>query len=158
MADVLSNLAYRPQYGQSVTPEQIDFLNMSSGAVPTENYGMSVAPMDSTLSQVNTNLTTPSSGFSLGGFLPSKDVNGVTTGGWGGMALGAVQGIGNMYMGMKQFGLAKEQLKNSKEQFAMNYGAQRTMTNNALRARGVAQAASREGAPSNPYAPIQLVA
>lgn len=101
--------------------------------------------------------TTPSSGW-FSGWGGGKNVDGTTNPNYIGMGLSAVQGIGNMYMGMKQFGLAKEQLKNSKEQFAMNYGAQRTMTNNSLNDRNTARAASRQGAGSSPYQPLQLVA
>lgn len=96
-------------------------------------------------------------GFNFGGMLGGTDAFGNKTAGWGGLALGAVQGISNMYMGMKQFGLAKEQLASGKEQFNKNYAAQRTATNNAINDRNVARAASREGA-SNPYKSLDLVA
>ena len=51
--------------------------------------------------------------------------------------LGSLAGLGsaaaNWYMGMKQYGLAKDTLKENKKQFAMNYGAQRDITNEKLR-------------------------
>lgn len=84
-------------------------------------------------------------GGALGGFL-GKTENGVTTQGWGGMALGAAQGIGNAWMGMKQYGLAKDQLAQSKKQFDLNFGAQRKTTNAALEDRQAARVASNPGA------------
>lgn len=79
------------------------------------------------------------------GFL-GKTENGVTTQGWGGAALGAMQGFGNAFMGMKQYGLAKDQLAQSKKQFELNYGAQKKTTNAALEDRQAARVASNSGA------------
>lgn len=79
------------------------------------------------------------------GFL-GKTENGVTSQGWGGMALGAAQGIGNAFMGMKQYGLAKDQLAQSKKQFELNFGAQQKTTNAALSDRQTARVASNPGA------------
>lgn len=78
------------------------------------------------------------------GFL-GKTENGVTKQGWGGMAFGAAQGIGNAFMGMKQYGLAKDQLAQSKKQFDLNYGAQQKTTNAALADRQTARVASAGG-------------
>lgn len=66
--------------------------------------------------------------------------------GWLGTAVGAAQGIGQIYMGMKQYGLAKETLANNKEQFAKNYAAQKQTTNTALEDRQRARVASNPGA------------
>lgn len=79
------------------------------------------------------------------GFL-GKTENGVTTQGWGGTALGIAQGLGNAWMGMKQYGLAKDQLAQSKKQFEMNYAAQQKTTNSALEDRQRARVASNPGA------------
>lgn len=69
------------------------------------------------------------------GFLGSKDANGVQTQGWGGLALGGLQGIGSMYMGMQQYNLAKDTLQNSKDQFAKNFGAQASTLNTHMEDR-----------------------
>lgn len=79
------------------------------------------------------------------GFL-GKTENGVTTQGWGGMALGAAQGIGNAWLGMKQYGLAKDQLAFSREQYAKNYEAQQKTVNAQLSDRQAARVASNPGA------------
>lgn len=80
------------------------------------------------------------------GFFSTTDKNGVKTDGWGGMALGAAQGLANAYMGMKQYGIAKDTLAENKRQFALNYEAQRSTTNSALEDRQRARVASNPGA------------
>jgi len=57
------------------------------------------------------------------GFLGSTDANNVKTDGWGGAAIGLANGIGNAYMGMKQYGLAKDQYETAKSQFNQQYAA-----------------------------------
>lgn len=79
-------------------------------------------------------------------FLPSKDMYGMTSGGWGSAGLGIAQGLGSAYMGMKQYGLAKSALEESKKQFNLNYDAQRKTTNAALEDRQAARVASNPGA------------
>ena len=75
------------------------------------------------------------------GFLGSRDQQG-----WGGLALGAAQGLGSLYMGMQQYNLAKDTLENSKAQFERNYEAQKTTTNSSLEDRQKARVASNAGA------------
>lgn len=79
-------------------------------------------------------------------FLASRDINGMTSGGWGSAGLGVAQGLGSAYMGMKQYGLAKNSLEESKKQFNLNYDAQRKTTNAALEDRQAARVASNPGA------------
>lgn len=79
-------------------------------------------------------------------FLSTKDANGITTQGWGGPALGAASGLLQGFMGMKQYGLAKEGLEESKRQFGLNYDAQKKTTNAALEDRQRARVASNSGA------------
>jgi hypothetical protein len=89
-----------------------------------------------------------------GGFLDSlsnwwsggKDASGMTTNGAGGTVLGIAQGLGNAYMGMQQFGLAKKALKQGKEQFDKNYAAQKQTTNASLEDRQRARIASNADA------------
>jgi hypothetical protein len=80
------------------------------------------------------------------GFLGSRDANGVQTQGWGGLALGGAQALGSLYMGMKQYGLAKDTLAANKAQFERNFDAQRTTTNASLEDRQRARVASNAGA------------
>lgn len=86
-------------------------------------------------------------GGMFGGFLDQYNEQGTKTGqGWGGMALGSAQGLFNAWLGMKQYGLAKDQLAEGKRQFQLNYDAQRTTTNSALEDRQRARVASNPGA------------
>ena len=63
-----------------------------------------------------------------------------------GTGIGILQGLGSAYMGMKQYGLAKEQLQFSKDAFNKNYAAQAKMTNTSLMDRQRARVASNPGA------------
>jgi len=72
--------------------------------------------------------------------------NGDQQQGWGGLALGAASALGNSWMGMKQYGLAKDALKENKRQYEQNYAAQRTLTNSQLEDRQRARVASNSGA------------
>ena len=65
--------------------------------------------------------------------------------GWGNLALGALQGIGGAYMGMKQYGLAKDALAQSQAQFDKNYNAQRQSINTKLEDRQRARVAATGG-------------
>lgn len=62
------------------------------------------------------------------------------------MAIGGLSALSNSYMGMKQYGLAKEQFAESKRQYNQNYAAQRTLTNSQLEDRQRARVASNAGA------------
>lgn len=84
--------------------------------------------------------------FSDSGFLGSKNANGNQIQGWGGLALGGLQGLGSLYMGMKQYGLAKDQLGFQKDAFSKNYEAQKMATNTQLEDRQRARVASNSGA------------
>lgn len=66
--------------------------------------------------------------------------------GWGGLALQAAGGAASLFMGMKQYGLAKKTLEENKRQFNLNYDAQKTTTNAALEDRQRARVASNPGA------------
>lgn len=68
------------------------------------------------------------------------------TNGFAGTALGALQGLGSAYLGMKQYGLAKDKFEESKRQFELNYGAQKKLTNSRLEDRQRARVASNPGA------------
>jgi hypothetical protein len=84
--------------------------------------------------------------FSRSGIFGGKDGEGNQTNGWGGMALGVAQGLGGAYMGMKQYGMAQDSLKENKRQFQMNYNAQKKTLNTQLDDRQRARVASNPGA------------
>lgn len=83
----------------------------------------------------------PAGGGFMKGLIGTKEAPG-----WGGLALGAAQGLSDAYTGMQQLALAKKTLAANKEQFALNFGAQQRTTNAALEDRQRARVASNSGA------------
>lgn len=85
--------------------------------------------------------------FTNSGFFSSTNgKTGVTSQGWGAPAFAVGQGLFNAWLGMKQYGLFKDQLAESKRQFGLNYAAQAKTTNTALEDRQRARVASNPGA------------
>lgn len=115
--------------GLSVNPLQ------PSPSLPQNAYGLDTFNF--------ANVTQPNAGMFdwMKGAVGTKEAPG-----WGGMALGAASGLASAFMGMKQYGLAKETLAQNKAQFDMNYGAQKQMTNSSLEDRQRARVASNGGA------------
>ena len=66
--------------------------------------------------------------------------------GWGNLALNAAGGLASTFLGMKQYGLAKQTLAENKRQFQLNYDAQKQTTNTRLEDRQRARVASNAGA------------
>lgn|SRR5574337_721176 len=66
--------------------------------------------------------------------------------GWGGLALQGTNALVNGFIGMKQYGLAKQQLAEGRRQFDLNYGAQRTAINSQMEDRQRARVAAEPGA------------
>jgi hypothetical protein len=62
------------------------------------------------------------------------------------MALSAGTGLFNAYMGMKQYGLFKDQLNFQKNSFERNFAAQRDSVNTQLEDRQKARVAANPGA------------
>lgn len=82
----------------------------------------------------------------FGSMFDTTNAQGIKTQGWGGLALSGIQGMGNSYMAMKQYGLAEDALKEQKRQFNINYEAQRKLTNSQLADRQRARVASNPNA------------
>lgn len=99
------------------------------------------------LSTMGAGVTPPGAQRSIfDSFLQQRNIDGTTSGGYGSAALGALQGIGSLYLGMQQYNLAKDSLANSKAQFERNFAANRTTTNARLEDRQRARVASNAGA------------
>lgn len=64
----------------------------------------------------------------------------------GALGLGALKGIGSGLLGMKMYGIAKDELEESKRQFNTNFAAQQKLTNASLEDRQRARVASNPGA------------
>lgn len=88
-----------------------------------------------------------------GSFMPkiNPETSKMETLGWGMPALQGLSSLGNLYLGMKNYGLAKDQLRTQKEQFNMNYGNQRQLLNTQMedRARARASASSKVESPES---------
>ena len=151
-----------PSWGQPSVPE-IPFLQaLQNYSTPTTDYGSGtnyglgnpmggVPALDymgggtglmASAQNMPVNLGNSAGGGGFGdwfkstGILGSTDTKtGIKTDGWGGLALGAASGLMQGYMGMKQYGLAKESLAEGKRQFQLNYDAQKTLTNSTLEDR-----------------------
>ena len=80
------------------------------------------------------------------GMMGSTDpTTGAKTDGWGGMALGGISAGANLFMGMKQYGMAKDQLAESKRQYEAGHANQVALTNGQLEDRQNARNASGSG-------------
>ena len=84
---------------------------------------------------------------------PGTWVDGMSNFETGKLGLGAAGGIAQLLMGMKTYGLAKDQLAFSKDSFNKQYAAQRQTTNASLEDRQNARWESAGGSrvASNPY-------
>jgi len=85
-------------------------------------------------------------GGNLWGALGSTNKDGIRSDGWGGMALGAAQGLAGAFMGAKQYQLAQDGLKENKRQFSLNFDNQRKTVNTELEDRQRARVASSPSA------------
>lgn len=123
-------------YSDMMTPAPVEWLEQ----VQTQP-GYVALPTDPTLTKGQGMF-----GGLFDNFFDTTNADGIKTQGWGGLALSGLQGLGNSYMGMKQYGLAEDALKEQKRQFNINYEAQRKMTNAQLSDRQRARVASNPGA------------
>lgn len=88
-----------------------------------------------------------------GSFMPkiNAETGKMETMGWGMPALQGLSSLGNLYLGMKNYGLAKDQLRTQKEQFNMNYNNQKQLLNTQMedRARTEAGGSSKAESPES---------
>lgn len=80
------------------------------------------------------------------GVLGKKLADGTQLQGWGAPLMGAVGGLTNAYFGAQQLKLAKDTLANNKEQFKLNFDAQKKTLNSAMEDRQRARVAANPGA------------
>lgn len=86
---------------------------------------------------------------SLSEFLGGKrNADGSTSMGAGGALIGGASALGNLWMGMKNYGMAQKQLAFQQDAFNKNYGNQVKSTNNALEGRATDMASASSLAPS----------
>ena len=102
-------------------------------------FGSTPAAMWSPSSAAGSGVSSPTFMQNMLGYT-QKD--GTKVNGWGGMALGAMSSLGNAMMAKKQYGLARDSLKENMRQYNQNFAAQRKMVNSQLEDRQRARVAS----------------
>ena len=114
-------------YGSSNATPRLNFF--SQPVVPTDwTKQAMIGASGPNFNSGATNMSGPGAktGFFDGAFGPN---------GWGGLALDAAGGLASSFLGMKQYGLAKQTLAENKRQFQLNYDAQKQTTNTRLEDR-----------------------
>lgn len=86
----------------------------------------------------------------MGSFMPkiNPETGKMESMGWGMPALQGINSLGSMYLGMKNYGLAKDTLANAKNEFALNYGNQRQLLNTQMEDKARARASANHNAES----------
>lgn len=153
--------AAAPRSMESIMNPPAPMVNMASAYSPTwagfdfENAGLSSMPSGNPLTMA-AGVGPVAGGGSTPGFMQSDWWKGAFGGydpktgersnGAAGAALGGVQALANLWMGMKNYGLMKKQLAFSQDSFNRNFAAQASTTNSRLEDRQAARVASNAGA------------
>ena len=121
--------------------------NMGNSALMSGNYmPPSLSDQLGNVSSLGLNYQAPNMASGGGGYGLSDFFGKDGKAGHAGLALNALTGVGNLFMGMKQYGLAKDTLAENKRQFALNFDAQQKLTNSQLADRQNARIQSSPGA------------
>jgi hypothetical protein len=137
-----------PQVGMPGAPTpgvmgQLDTSNVMAGFAPPS--GLSAMGSQFSTPALPGSVAAPGGASFMDGLTGYTKTDGTKVNGWGGLALGAASGIANTFMGMKQYGMAKDALKENKRQFNLNYGAQRDTANTRMEDRQRARVADSPG-------------
>lgn len=136
----------------SLSPNGLNIPEMLSGV---QNAGMAdvlQAPMSSAATSDLTNqgwMARFNAALQNSGALGSTNMStGVRTDGWGAPAINLLGGLTNLFMGMKQYGLAKQVAADSRSQFERNFNAQRQTINTRMEDRQRARVSADPNAES----------
>lgn len=122
---------YGPTNYTSVMPGQLDAVQTSLAS-----YTPSTTNTDpSFLGQVGGWFTDFGKSLRDTGFLGYKDAQGNQFQGWGMPVINTAFGLGNLYLALKNYGIAKDSLNFQKDAFNKNYAAQRNLINSSLEDR-----------------------
>ena len=157
-----------PDWKSQFLPQQRSFAMGASaqpnlGATSYDSFGNPVAvnsplamnadPSGLALTQMNLNTSMPAANLGGGGqrsimdsFLQQRNTDGTTSGGYGTAALGVLQGVGGLYLGMQQYNLAKDSLALQKDSFNRQFDVNKNLTNSRLEDRQRARVAANSGA------------
>ena len=123
--------AYGPTNYTSVMPEQLDAAQASLAS-----YTPSTTSTDSSfLGGVGDWFTKFGERLRDSGFLGYTDEKGNKFQGWGMPVINTAFGLGDLYLALKNYGIAKDTLKFQKDAFNKNYAAQRNLINSSLEDR-----------------------
>lgn len=135
----------------SLSPNGLNIPEMSG----VQNAGMAdvlQTPMSSAATADLTNqgwMSRFNTALQNSGALGSTNMStGVRTDGWGAPAINLLGGLTNLFMGMKQYGLAKQVAADSRSQFERNFNTQRQTLNTRMEDRQRARVAANPNAES----------
>lgn len=134
-------------YGYQPQPLNYDWNTSQMGGYGFQEGAMGGYGLQANGAQIPTpNLTggAPQVGGGAGGdwsWLGNRNQQGMA-----GVALGGVQALGGLYLGMQQYNLAKDSLAFQKDSFNKQYETNKTLTNSQLEDRQKARVASNAGA------------
>jgi hypothetical protein len=137
----------RNQYGSSGQGNQFGNFTMDNGF----NYGANTMGMDPNLyGSMNlggSNTAAPQKWNSMGSIFGriNPETNSWENG-WGGQAVGAASALGQTFLGFKSYQMAQKQFKQNKKEFAMNWEANKRITNANLSDRQNARVAANSNA------------
>ena len=131
--------AYGPTNYTLVTPEQLDAAqtSLASYTPSTTSTTPSTTSTDpSFLGKVGDWFTNFGQSLRDSGFLGYTDTKtGNKYQGWGMPVINTAFGLGDLYLALKNYGIAKDTLKFQKDAFNKNYAAQRNLINSSLEDR-----------------------
>lgn len=117
----------------------------SPAALNADPSGLAMAQMNLNTTMPATNLGGGQRGI-MDSFLQQRNTDGTTSGGYGQAALGVLQGVGGLYLGMQQYNLAKDSLAFQKDSFNRQFDVNKNLTNSRLEDRQRARVAANSGA------------
>jgi hypothetical protein len=125
------------EQSQTMTGQDLlsQYLSMKNFGTPASQMSMDIPMPDATATYDGPGFMDRMKGaIDNSGVLPGYDPN---TGkqnsmGWGMPLFGVLSGLNSAYMGMKQYGLAKDALQNAKDEFGINYNTQKQILNTRM--------------------------
>lgn len=133
-----SNLFSGMNYGGSgfnasrFVPPDLTYEDIGKNLSNVPMYNPNVSSTGLKIPGISEGVGSPETGFNMKDFANN----------YGGLLLGGLQTGANLFMGMKQYGMAKKAFDESKRQFELNYGAQKKLTNARLEDRQLARLAA----------------
>lgn len=155
------NNSFQPmQWGPQASAPKMNNMTYNPNPMPTMPNAMGNMTDWGTGAGQSSDLMNFAGGGQINGQDPSKwqnalgytDDKGNKQGGYAGLALSGLNAGVSAYMGMKQYGLAKDTFKQNKKEFQMNWDANKKLTNSRLedrqKMRNLSQPGSHESTAS----------